>query len=481
MIFEYFSPPQSPTFASCNQLMKKIFSIIKESLSHKERDYTSGSIKKAIVLLSIPMVLEMLMEGLFAVVDAYWVSKISVNALATVGLTESVITLVYSVAIGLSAAATATVARRVGEKQPELAARAAMQATILAVLLAAVIGVFGYVFAEDILRIMGAEEELIAECSGYTKIMFGTNIVIMLIFLFNAIFRGAGNAAYAMYALWISNGINIVLDPLLIFGLGPIPAMGIEGAAIATVIGRGIGVAFQLVILLKGVGIVKLALRKIQVHWETMWKLIDIAIGGAFQYIIMSASWIFLMRIIAEFGAEVMAGYVTAIRIIIFTFMPIWGLGNAAATLVGQNLGAKKPERAEKSAWQTAHYAMLFLLIISILLVVTAPYTLPLFNPDPAVIEAGVMTLRIFCVSYVLFAYGLILSQSFNGAGDTKTPTLINFICFWLVEIPLGYFFALQLEWGLAGVCWAVVFAEVLMSFIFIALFKKGKWKMMEV
>ena len=461
--------------------MKKIFSILKSALSHEERDYTSGSIRKAIVILSIPMVLEMLMEGLFAVVDAYWVSKISVNALATVGLTESVITLVYSIAIGLSAAATATVARRVGEKRPELAERAAMQATILAVIIAVLIGVPGYIFAEDILLLMGAEKELIAECSGYTRIMFGTNIVIMLIFLFNAIFRGAGNASYAMYALWISNGINIVLDPILIFGWGPIPAMGIEGAAIATVIGRSIGVAFQLVILLNGVGIVKLAINKIQVHWKTMWKLIDIAIGGAFQYIIMSASWIFMMRIVAESGPEAMAGYVTAIRIIIFTFMPIWGLSNAAATLVGQNLGAKKPDRAEKSAWQTAHFAMFVLLAISIILVVTAPFLLSLFNPAQAVIDAGVLTLRIFCVSYLLFAYGLVFSQSFNGAGDTKTPTLVNFICFWLVEIPMGYFLALYMGWGLAGVCWAVAFAEALMSVVFIVLFKKGRWKLVEV
>ena len=461
--------------------MKKIFSILKESLSNKERDYTEGSIKKAIVLLAIPMVLEMLMEGLFAIVDAFWVSKISVNALATIGLTESVITLVYSLAIGLSAAATATVARRVGEKRPDLAARAAMQATILAVVVAVGIGLPGYFFADDVLRIMGAEEELIAECSGYTKIMFGTNIVIMLIFLFNAVFRGAGNATYAMYALWISNGINIVLDPMLIFGWGPFPEMGIEGAAIATVIGRGIGVSFQLAILLRGVGIVKMTFQKIKVHWQVMLKLIDVAVGGTFQYIIMSASWIFLMRIIAEFGAEIMAGYVTAIRIIIFTFMPLWGLSNAAATLVGQNLGAKKPDRAERSAWQTAHFTMMVLVVISVVLFVFAPYFLPFFNPDEVVVNAGVLTLRIFCVGYIFFAYGLVFSQSFNGAGDTKTPTKINFICFWLVEIPLGYFLALYLCWGLAGVCWAVVFAEALMSAIFIWLFRKGRWKMVEI
>lgn len=461
--------------------MKKIFSIIKDALSNEDRDYTTGNIRKAIVLLAIPMVLEMLMEGLFAVVDAFWVSKISVNAVATVGLTESVITLVYSLAIGLSAAATATVARRVGEKRPELAARAAVQATILAVVIGVLVGVPGFLFAEDILRLMGGEEDLIAECSGFTKIMFGTNIVIMLIFLFNAVFRGAGNATYAMYALWISNGINLVLDPMLIFGWGPFPELGIEGAAIATVIGRGIGVAFQLTLLLRGVGIVKMAVNRIKIHWKTMLKLIDVGSGGAFQYIIMSASWIFLMRIIAEFGAEAMAGYVIAIRVIIFTFMPMWGLSNAAATLVGQNLGAGKPDRAEKSAWQTAHFSMMMLVIISIILVLFSPWFIPLFNPDPVVVKSGVLTLRIFCVSYVIYAYGLVFSQAFNGAGDTKTPTLINFICFWLVEIPLGYVLAVYLGWGLAGVCWAVAFAEALLSVIFIYLFKRGSWKTVQI
>ncbi|MEZ4934080.1 MAG: MATE family efflux transporter [Saprospiraceae bacterium] len=461
--------------------MKRILTILKQSLSGEERDYTEGNIQKAIILLAIPMVLEMIMEGLFAIVDAYWVSKISVNALATVGLTESVITMVYALAIGLSAAATATVARRVGEKRPDLASRAALQATILAVVVAVLIGVPGFIYSDNILGLMGAEPDLIAECSGYTKIMFGTNIVIMLIFLFNAIFRGAGNATYAMYALWISNGINIVLDPLLIFGWGPFPAMGIEGAAIATVIGRGVGVAFQLVLLLRGVGIVKLVINRIGFHWETMKKILDVAAGGAFQYIIMSASWVFLMRIIAEFGAEAMAGYVTAIRIIIFTFMPLWGLSNAAATLVGQNLGAKKPDRAEKSAWQTAHFSTGVLLTIALVLVTFAPIFLPYFNPEPAVIEAGVLTLRIFCVSYVIYAYGLVFSQAFNGAGDTKTPTVINFICFWLIEIPLGYLLAIRLNWGLAGVCWSVAFAEALMSVVFIWLFRKGTWKTVEI
>jgi putative MATE family efflux protein len=461
--------------------MSKILKTLGDAISGKEQEFTSGSINRAIVLLSIPMVLEMAMEGLFALVDAYFVSKVSVDAVATVGLTESVVTLIYSMAIGLSAAATAMVARRIGEHDPEGAAKAAMQATVLAVVISILISVFGVIFAEDVLRLMGGSEELIRQCSGYTKVMFGGNIVIMLIFLFNAVFRGAGNATYAMWTLWISNGVNIVLDPLLIFGIGPFPEMGVTGAAVATTIGRGIGVLFQLYLLFRGVGMVKLAWRHLVIQWETIKRLIDVAAGGTGQYVIMSASWIFLMRIIAEFGSEALAGYTIAIRIIIFTFMPIWGMSNAAATLVGQNLGAGKPERAESSAWRTAHATMVFLIFISIGLAITAPFVVPMFNPTPAVVTAGVLTLRIFCVGYVIFAYGLVLSQAFNGAGDTRTPTLINFICFWLLEIPLGYYLALHLGWGLAGVCWSVCIAESIMSVVFIFLFRRGKWKLVEI
>ncbi|MFQ5446793.1 MAG: MATE family efflux transporter [Saprospiraceae bacterium] len=461
--------------------MSKILSTLRDAITGKEQEFTTGSINRAIVLLSIPMVLEMLMEGLFALVDAYFVSKVSVDAVATVGLTESVITLVYSLAIGLSAAATAMVARRVGEGNPEAAAKAAIQATFLAVAVSVTIGVAGFILAEDILRLMGANEMLIRDCSGYTKIMFASNIVIMLIFLFNAVFRGAGNAAYAMWVLWLSNGINIVLDPMLIFGIGPFPELGVQGAAVATTIGRSTGIALQLYLLFQGVGVVKLAGQKLRLQWSLIKRLVKVAAGGTGQYIIMSASWIFLMRIISEFGSESLAGYTIAIRIIIFTFMPVWGLSNAAATLVGQNLGAGKPERAEISSWRTAHFTMFFLLAVSVVLFTTAHWTIPQFNGDPAVVEAGILTLRIFCASYLLFAYGLVFSQSFNGAGNTRTPTVINFICFWLMEIPLGYFLAMQMEWGLAGVCWAVAFSEAAMSIIFIVLFRRGRWKLVKI
>lgn len=461
--------------------MSKFFRTLLDAVSGKEQEFTSGSIDKAIVLLSIPMVLEMMMEGIFALVDAYWVSKISVEAMATVGLTESILTLVYSIAVGLCAAATAMVARRIGEGDPEGAARAAVQSTLLAIGISILIGVPGYIFAEDILRLMGAEESLIQECSSFTRIMFGGNIVIMLIFLFNAILRGAGNANYAMWVLFISNGINLILDPLLIFGWGPFPEMGIKGAAVATNIGRGVGVAIQLYLLLKGVGLVKIAKRHFVIVKETIVRLIEVAAGGTGQYIISSASWVFLVRIVSEFGSEAVAGYTIAIRIIIFTFMPIWGMGNAASTLVGQNLGAKQPERAEASAWRTSFITMLFLVAISLGLVFGAPIFIPLFNPDDEVIRIGIMTLRIFCASYFIFAYGLVLSQSFNGAGDTRTPTLVNFVCFWLIEIPLGYLLAKNAGLGVAGVCWAVAISEGLMSVILIYLFRQGKWKLVEL
>ncbi len=461
--------------------MSKFFKTLREAITGSEQEFTSGSINRAIVLLSIPMVLEMIMEGVFALADAYWVSKISVDAMATVGLTESIMTMVYSIAVGLCAAATAVVARRTGENDPDGAARAAVQSTILAIIISALIGIPGFIFADDILRLMGGSEQLIAECSGYTRIMFGTNIVIMLLFLFNAIFRGAGNATYAMWVLFISNGINIVLDPMLIFGWGPFPEMGIEGAAIATVFGRSVGVAMQLYLLLKGVGIVKIARRHFVIVRETIVRLIEVAAGGTGQYIISSASWVFLVRIVSEFGSEAVAGYTIAIRIIIFTFMPIWGLGNAAATLVGQNLGAKQPDRAEASAWRTAHFTMMFLVVISLILVFSAPVIIPLFNPDAEVIRIGIITLRIFCVSYFIFAYGLILSQSFNGAGDTRTPTLVNFVCFWLLEIPLGYVLAMEAGWGVAGVCWSVAISEAIMSVVMIVLFRRGRWKLVEL
>ena len=461
--------------------MQKIFDLFKEAITGSESNFTSGSINRAIVLLSIPMILEMVMESLFAVVDAFFVAQVGVNAIATVGLTESVITLVYSIAIGLSMAATAMIARRIGENKPEAAAIASVQAIMITVFIAIVLGILGFIFAADVLRLMGGSEELITTGVNYTRIMFGGNIVIMLLFLFNGIFRGAGNASIAMYALWIANISNIILDPLLIFGIGPFPELGVTGAAVATNIGRGIGVAFQLFILFKGIGIVKILDRHFRANWEVIKKILDVAATGTFQFLIASASWIVLMRIIARFGSEAVAGYTIAIRIIIFTILPAWGLANAAATLVGQNLGAKKPERAETSVWRAAFFNMIFLTTVSVIFILGAEFFIRIFTADPPVIEAGVLSLRIICMGYIFFAYGMVISQAFNGAGDTRTPTIINFVCFWLIEIPLGYFLAINVGWELAGVCAAVAIAETLQAIICIYIFRKGRWKLVKI
>lgn len=423
------------------------------------------------------MVLEMVMESLFAVVDVFFVSKIGVNAVATVGLTESVVTIIYSLAMGLSMAATAMVARRVGEGKYGAAAWSAMQAIYLGLAFSIVLGVLGWIFAEDILRGMGGSEEVVRTGTGYTRIMLGSNVVITMLFLLNGIFRGAGDAALAMRSLWIANGLNIILDPLFIFGWGPFPELGVMGAAVATAIGRGVGVLYQLYILFKGSGLLKIAAHHFLVNWHIIWRLIKVAAGGAGQYFIASASWVFLMRIVSEFGSEVVAGYTIAIRLIIFTILPSWGIANAAATLVGQNLGAGHPERAESSAWKAAFYNMLFLLAVTVVYMAGGPLFISWFSQEPTVVEAGALCLRILSAGYIFFAYGMVISQSFNGAGDTRTPTLINLFCFWMMEIPLGYVLAMKTGLDHTGVYWAITISETTMALICIWLFKKGKWK----
>ena len=461
--------------------MKKILNIISEALKGEEKEYTKGSIRRAIVLLAIPMILEMIMESLFAVADVFFVSKVGIDAVATVGLTESVVTLVYSVAIGMSMAATAMVARRIGEDKKEEAARAAAQSIIITIALSIIIGITGIVFAPDILRIMGGSDTVVASGVNYTRIMLGTNIVIMLLFLLNGIFRGAGDAAIAMRALWIANIINIILDPIFIFGLGPIPAFGVTGAAIATSIGRGLGVIFQLYILFGVSSIIKLRRPHFNIDKAIMKRLSKVAANGAGQFLIASASWIFLMRIIALFGSEAVAGYTIAIRLIVFTLLPAWGIANAAATLVGQNLGAGQPERAEKSAWKSAFYNMIFLLSVSVIYLLFSSPILQFFTTEPEVLKAGILSLQIICLGYFCFAYGMVLSQAFNGAGDTRTPTIINFICFWIIEIPLGYFLAVTLDWQLAGVCWSIAISEAILAVVMIVVFRKGNWKTVEI
>ncbi len=461
--------------------IKYLYQNLRVALSGSETNFTSGSIRRAIFLLSVPMILEMVMESLFAVVDIFFVGKVSTTAVATVGLTESVLTIIYSVAIGLSMATTALVARRVGEKNHHKAGDAAFQAIALAVIISLVIGIGGAVFARDILRLMGGEPQLVEDGFLYTRIMFLSNTSIMLLFLINGIFRGAGNASLAMRSLWLANGLNIVLDPIFIFGLGPIPEFGVAGAAIATTIGRTVGVLFQLYYLLNGKTIVKIGWDNVVIRAKTLLNLLKLASEGISQFLVESASWIFLVRIISLFGSEALAGYTIAIRIIIFSILPSWGLSNAAATLVGQNLGAGQPLRAEKSVWKTAYYNFLFLTVLSLIFYFGARQFVGIFSDDPKVIQTGVESLRIICLGYVFLSYGMVLAQSFNGAGDTRTPLLINICCYWLVQIPLAYGLAVWLDIGPQGVYIAIAIAFSLAAVVSVVLFQRGKWKLIKV
>ncbi len=461
--------------------MRKITRLIRSAIRGDEYDYTSGSIRKAIFMLSIPMVLEMAMESLFALVDAFFVAQVSPDAVATVGLTESVITLVYAVAIGISTAPVAMIARYIGEKNEAGASRVAKQAMYMAIGVSVTLGIPGFIFADDILRLMGGSDQLIESGVNYTRILFGSNVVIMLLFLLNGIFRGAGDAAYAMRALWLANGINIILDPIFIHGLGPIPAMGVAGAAVATCIGRGIGVTYQLYILFGGRGTIKLRTGGWKLDWSILQRLGRIASSGAMQYVIASASWMFLMRIVSHFGSEAVAGYTIAIRLIIFTLLPAWGLSNATATLVGQNLGAKQPDRAVRSVNIAALMAGAFLGVISIFYFLFAPQFIQFFDDTPAVVEAGGASLQILAIVYVLYGCGMIYSQAFNGAGDTRTPMMINIISFWVTELPLGYFLGLHLGLGVAGVTWSVIAGETMLTLLAYILFRRGQWLKTEV
>jgi len=446
-----------------------------------EQDFTSISIRRAVFMLSIPMILEMLMESIFALVDIFYVSKVSVNAVATIGLTESVITLVYAVAIGLSMAATAIVARRVGEKNLAEASKAAVQVIFLGIFVAAVVAAIGIIYAKNILALMGADPNLIEEGYGYTQVLMGGNVTVVLLFLINAVFRGAGNASIAMKTLILSNGLNIVLDPIFIFGFGPIEAHGVQGAAIATTIGRGTAVLYQLAILFYGSSKIKIALKDVVLRVKIMFNLIKVSLGGIGQFLIGSSSWIFLMRIMSEFGSEVLAGYTVAIRVILFTLMPAWGMSNAAATLVGQNLGAQHPDRAEQSVWKTGKYNAWFMGLVSVVYLIFAPQIIALLNASPEVIKYGSSCLRIIAIGYIAYGYGMVVINSFNGAGDTRTPTYINFMCFWLIQLPLAYLMAISFDLGPVGVFWAITLAEIIMAIVAIMWFKKGHWKLVKV
>lgn len=461
--------------------IKLFFGYLKEAIKGEHREYTSGSINKALFMLSVPMILEMVMESLFAVVDVFYVSKLGVNAVATIGLTESMLMILYSVAIGLSMATTALVARRVGEKNFKGASDSAVQAIYVTLVFSLLLSIPGILFPKDLLRIMGASEQLIEEGYQYTQIMLGGNICIMFLFLINAIFRGAGDASLAMRSLWIANSMNILLCPVFIFGFAFIPAMGIKGAAIATTIGRGIGVLYQCIMLARKSSVIRISVENLKVQFSIITSLIKISLGGMGQFLVESASWIFLVRIVSIFGSDALAGYTIAIRIIIFTLLPSFGLANAASTLVGQNLGANEPERAEKSVWKAAFYNMVFLGTVSFFFIVFAEAFIGIFSTEPVVISYGKIALQIICIGYVFFAYGMITAQSFNGAGDTRTPTYINVFSHWIIQIPLAYLLSIVFELGPKGTFIAVAFAFSLHALISVYIFKKGNWKEVKV
>jgi len=423
------------------------------------------------------MVLEMAMESIFAIVDVYFVSGLGPSAVATVGLTESVLTLIYAIAIGFAMGTTAMVARRIGEKHTGEAADTAVQSVLVGLIASIPVAVAGIFFAKDVLSLMGAESWVLDHGFRYTRWMLGGNVVIMLIFIMNAIFRGAGDAAIAMRVLWVANGVNIVLDPALIRGWGPFPEMGIEGAAVATVIGRGIGVAMQFYVLFHGARHIRVLRSHLHVNATVMWKLIKVSLGGIGQFIIATSSWIGLVRIMSEFGSEALAGYTIATRIIIFTFLPAWGLSNAAATLVGQNLGARQPDRAERSVWLTGIANMVFMGLVAIVYVVWNDQLVGLFTHEPAVVAVGADCLRIVSYGYLFYAWELVMVQAFNGAGDTMTPTRLNLVCFWLIEIPLAYGLAMRTDAGPHGVYWSIVIAESIAGLGAIVLFRRGRWK----
>ena len=454
---------------------------VRDALTGKEQDYTSIGIGRAITLLSIPMVLEMMMESVFTVMDVFFVSRLGEEAIAVVGITESVITLIYAVAVGLAMATSAMVSRRIGEKNRKGARIAAFQAILLALGVSLPISAVGIFFGGDILALMGAEPEVVAMGSGNMAVMLGGNATIILLFVINAVFRGAGNPAITMRVLIFSNLLNIVLDPCFIFGLGPFPELGVTGAAVATTTGRGMGVLLQLYLLLKGTGAIKITLDSMKVVPAVITRLTQVSLGGIFQWVIATSSWILLMRIVASFGSEAVAGYTIGLRIIVFAIMPSWGMSSAAATLVGQNLGAGKPERAERSVWLTCYFNMVFLGLVMVVFLVFAEPLVGIFHQSPAVLDHGADALRYISTGYIFFALGMVITQSFNGAGDTLTPTLINVFCYWILQIPLAYALAHVLAWGPIGVYVAIALAESLLAVVGALVFRHGKWKLQKI
>jgi putative MATE family efflux protein len=458
-----------------------LWASIREALRGSHQDYTAGNLNRAILLLAIPMVLEMVLESLFAVVDVFWVGRLGANAVATVGLTESLLSLVFAVGIGLAMSTTAMVARRIGEKDPEDAAIAGVQAIFLGLLVSLSIGIPSFIFAPKLLQLMGATPEIVTIGSGYARIALGGCGAIVMLFLNNAIFRGAGDAAIAMRLLWVSNIINLILDPCLIFGLGPFPRLGVTGAALATFTGRSIGVLYQFYRLLKGTERIHVLTRHIRLRLDVLWRLVRVSITGILQFAIAHTSWIALVRIISSFGASALAGYTVAIRILIFIILPSWGLSNAAATLVGQNLGAKRPDRAEQSVWRTGLYNVIFLGSIGVFFIFFATPAVSLFIHDPAVVPIAATALRILSCGNIGYAYAMVMLQAFNGAGDTITPTIVNFFGFWMFQIPLAWWLSYRAGMQEHGVFLAIVLSECSIAAASMLLFRRGRWKQQRI
>jgi len=461
--------------------LRRLFAVFVESLSGKEQDYTAMGMRRAIVLLSIPMVMEMGMEALFALVDTFFVSKLGVVATATVGLTETLMVPVYSIAWGLGMGITAVVARRTGEKNKEGARSGAGQSLLIALVCGLVLAVPSSFFAADLLQLMGAEPAVLALATPYARLMLASNLVVTLLFAMNAVFRGTGNAGIALRTLALANGINIVLDPMLIFGMGPFPELGVQGAAVATVIGRSAGVLYLLWNLLRSNGLIGVRWSDLKPQAEVIRGIIKVSLGGIGQFLIASLSWVFLVRVISSFGTVAVGGYVVAVRIIIVALLPAWGMANAAATLVGQNLGAQQPERAARSAWWCGHYNMVFMVLVTLFFWACAPWIVSFFGQGAEADAYAILALRVISLGYFFYGYGMVLAQALNGAGDSLTPTWLNVICFWILEIPLAYIMAITLALGPVGVFASVAISESILAVLCAIIFQRGNWKTAKV
>jgi putative MATE family efflux protein len=477
MVHETKVPMPSQVTAVPEPAGATIIALIRESLAGGERDFTSGPVGRAVFLLAIPMMLEMAMESVFALADVIFVSRLGIEAVAAVGLTEAVLSILYSVAAGIAMAASAMVSRRVGERRDRDAATAAGQAIVVGVLFSVLCGAAGFIAAPTILELMGGSQELVTAGVWYTRIALGSSITVFLLFVNNAALRGAGDAAAAMKVLWLANGVNLVLDPCLIFGLGPFPELGLTGAAVATAIGRGLGILTQLAMMTRGGGRLRVMVGDLTPRPAVMARLLRVSVGGVTQVLVAHSSWVVLVRLVGSFGSAAVAGYTIAIRLVIFALLPSWGLSNSAATLMGQNLGAGQPDRAERSVWTAGIFNAAFLTVVAVVFIAGAEAIVGAFTSDPAVLASGVACLRIIAYGYGFYAFGMVMVQAFNGAGDTTTPTVINICCYWLFQLPLAYALAVGSALAADGVYWAILVAESVLTIVAIVVFRRGRWR----